>query len=42
MLREAFGDLQIEELKEYEDVLAEGTGHRGRSALVGTVARRTR
>lgn len=40
MLREAFAALQIEELLDYEADLAEGTQHRGRSALVGLVARR--
>ncbi|EHR72997.1 Tellurite resistance protein TehB [Burkholderiales bacterium JOSHI_001] len=40
LLREAFASLQIEELRVYEDELAEGTQHRGRSALVGLVARR--
>ena len=28
------------ELREYEAELAEGTGHRGRSALIGLVARK--
>lgn len=40
MLREAFGDFDIERLDEYEDVLDEGSAHRGRSALVGMVARK--
>jgi cyclopropane fatty-acyl-phospholipid synthase-like methyltransferase len=40
MLREAFADWIIEELTEYEDDLAEGSGHRGRSALIGLVVRR--
>ena len=39
-LREAFGDWEIEELVEYEDTITEGTGHVGRSALIGMVARR--
>ena len=30
----------IEELVEYEDDIAEGSGHRGRSALIGMVARK--
>ncbi len=40
MLREVFGGngLRIDELQEFEDVLAEGPGHDGRSALVGLVA----
>ena len=40
MLREAFAPLDIVELREYEAVLAEGTGHAGQSALIGMVARR--
>ena len=40
MLRAAFADWEIEELVEYEDELAEGSAHRGRSALIGLVARR--
>ena len=40
LLRDAFASLQIEELREYEADLAEGTQHHGRSALVGLVARR--
>lgn len=40
MLREAFAALRIVELKAYEAVLDEGTGHSGRSALIGLVARR--
>lgn len=40
MLRRAFGGLDILALEEYEDELAEGEGHRGRSALVGLVARK--
>ena len=40
MLREAFAALQIVELREYEADLTEGSGHRGRSALVGLVARK--
>ncbi len=40
LLREAFAGLDIVELREYEADLAEGTGHLGRSALVGMVARR--
>ncbi len=41
LLREAFADLEIVELREYEAELTEGTRHRGRSALVGMVARKT-
>lgn len=40
LLREGFPGLDILELKEYETELAEGTGHRGRSALIGMVARK--
>lgn len=40
MLREAFADMEIVTLREYEAELAEGKGHRGKSALVGLVARR--
>jgi SAM-dependent methyltransferase len=40
MLREAFADWDIEELVEYEDSIAEGLGHKGRSALIGLVARK--
>lgn len=39
LLRTAFADWAIEELVEYEDHIAEGSGHRGRSALIGMVAR---
>jgi SAM-dependent methyltransferase len=40
LLRDAFGGLEIVELREYEAELAEGDGHRGRSALIGLVARK--
>ena len=40
LLREAFASLEILELREYEDDLAEGTQHRGRSAVIGMVARK--
>ena len=40
MLREAFAALQIVELREFEADVAEGSGHCGRSALIGLVARR--
>lgn len=40
LLREAFRELEILELREYEAQLAEGTGHKGQSALIGLVARR--
>ena len=40
LLREAFTGMEILELREYETELAEGTGHRGHSAVIGMVARR--
>lgn len=40
LLREAFRDLEIIELREYEDELEEGERHSGRSALVDLVARK--
>ena len=40
ILSEAFGDWDIEELVEYEDTIAEGSGHVGRSGLIGMVARK--
>jgi SAM-dependent methyltransferase len=40
LLRDAFASMEIIELREYEAELTEGTRHRGRSALIGLVARR--
>lgn len=40
LLREAFAALEIVELRDYEAEVDEGSGHRGRSALIGLVARR--
>lgn len=44
LLREAFSDLEFLELREYEDMLKEGSGdqrhHSGRSALIDMVARK--
>jgi SAM-dependent methyltransferase len=40
LLREAFADFEIVDLRDYEADLAEGSGHHGRSALVGLVARK--
>lgn len=40
MLQEAFGDMAIVHLEEYEDVLDEGQGHKGQSALVGMITRK--
>ena len=42
ILRAAFADWTMEELVEYEGDIAEGSGHRGRSALIGMVARKPR
>jgi len=39
-LRDAFAAMTIEALQSYEADVSEGTGHRGRSALIGLVARR--
>jgi hypothetical protein len=40
MLREAFGNLTIQVLEEYETELAEGEGHKGRSAVIGLIGTR--
>ena len=40
LMREHFGDLQIEVLEEYDAELSEGKGHHGMSALVDLVARK--
>jgi hypothetical protein len=40
LLREAFAALDIVELRDYEAEVHEGTGHAGRSALIGMVARK--
>ena len=40
LLRECFGDWEILALREHEDVIAEGSAHAGRSALIDLVARR--
>ena len=40
MLRTAFADLETLTLREYDADVDEGSGHRGRSALIGMVARR--
>ena len=42
LLRASFAGMEIVELREYEADLAEGTGHKGRSALIGMVARKPR
>lgn len=41
ILRDLFRGWAIEELVEYEDDVSEGIGHKGRSALIGMVARKT-
>ena len=40
LLREAFAAMDIVALREYKADVAEGSGHLGRSALIGLVARR--
>jgi len=40
LLRAAFPGYEMLDLRSYEDELSEGMGHRGRSALVGMVARK--
>ena len=40
LLRDAFKEMEILDLKLYEDVLQEGSQHAGQSALVGMVARK--
>ena len=40
MLQAAFASMEILELREHEEVIEEGTGHRGLSALVDLVARK--
>jgi 2-polyprenyl-3-methyl-5-hydroxy-6-metoxy-1,4-benzoquinol methylase len=40
LLRTAFAELEILALREYEAEVSEGSGHNGRSALIGMVARR--
>lgn len=40
MLRTAFADFAVLELREYEDDLAEGAGHHGRSAVIDLIARK--
>ncbi len=41
LLRDAFGDMSLLELRAYEATLREGTQHSGQSALIGMVARKT-
>lgn len=40
LLRDSFGDLTIERLRSWDEVLAEGRGHRGSAALVELLARK--
>jgi hypothetical protein len=40
MLLDAFSDWEVEEIIEYEDVISEGTGHNGQSALISMIARK--
>lgn len=40
LLQAAFADWIIEELVVYEEDISEGSGHKGRSALIGLVARK--
>jgi 2-polyprenyl-3-methyl-5-hydroxy-6-metoxy-1,4-benzoquinol methylase len=39
LLRDAFAGMEVMELREYEAEIAEGSAHRGWSALIGMVAR---
>lgn len=41
MLREAFADMDILHLCEHDDIIREGAGHSGMSALIDMVARKT-
>ncbi|WP_374245512.1 cyclopropane-fatty-acyl-phospholipid synthase family protein [Zoogloea sp.] len=40
ILQDAFADWKIEELVSYEEDIVEGSGHKGRSALIGMIARK--
>lgn len=40
LLRQALAGMEIDELREYEADISEGSGHKGHSALIGLVARR--
>jgi cyclopropane fatty-acyl-phospholipid synthase-like methyltransferase len=42
LLRSAFADMEIVQLREHDEVIEEGPGHRGMSALVDLVARKPR
>ncbi len=41
LLRNAFGDMEILHLREHDEVVSEGAGHSGMSALIDLVARKT-
>ena len=41
LLREAFGDWDLLHLREHDDIIDEGPGHSGMSALIDLVARKT-
>jgi hypothetical protein len=40
MLREAFADIDILHLSEHDDIIREGLGHSGMSALIDVVVRK--
>ncbi len=40
LLREAFADMEIIELREHDNIISEGAGHSGMSALIDMVARK--
>jgi hypothetical protein len=42
LMLDAFGELDILDLRTYEAEITEGTGHRGMSGLLGLTARKTR
>ncbi|OIQ94347.1 tRNA (cmo5U34)-methyltransferase [mine drainage metagenome] len=42
LLRNAFDDMQILHLREHDDIISEGSGHSGMSALIDLVARKHR
>lgn len=42
LLRSAFEDMQILHLREHDDIISEGSGHSGMSALIDLVARKHR
>ena len=40
MLQEHFADMTILHLREHDDLIAEGAGHQGMSALIDLIARK--